>query len=261
MMGRREKGGGEMEREIEIGDGSEADYAGLAHLHYRAGMPAVVERVLVARWRVSAGMSGRVIGVLVVARPTLNGAWRARAWPEEFGGGASARERAVRCAALVRAIARLVVVPRVRGMGVGRALVERAVAERSTEYLEAVTAMGWSSPVFARAGMRVVEEEEPAHVARLRARLGEMGIGGSDLVWMACPTCFMARFMGLGMSRPMSRVGSRVGEEVSRRAEVERALAVWADASSATRKEKKAGVMTLLPRAAQALVGRRVFVV
>ncbi|MEL7473144.1 MAG: hypothetical protein AAGK04_07490 [Planctomycetota bacterium] len=70
--------------------GGLADYDRLAVHHYRAGRPATV-----ARWpdtprpavlrAVGLGREAdQLAGVLLVSLPTLNGAWRERAWPGRY---------------------------------------------------------------------------------------------------------------------------------------------------------------------------------
>lgn len=169
--------------EIEIGVGDLAMYDALSQWHYRAGRPATCVQVLVARAR--AGGGGRTdrrgcIGVLVVSMPALNGPWRERVWPGRYV--PLARTRACRraCAralnAEVRVISRLVVEPRWRGRGVGRALVEAYLRTPLSVHTEAVSAMGRYCGVFAAAGMFEVECTPARRVVRLRARLRDMGI-------------------------------------------------------------------------------------
>ncbi len=138
--------------------GSTRDYLALAPMHYRTSCPASIVRVLTAR----RACGEPVLGVLVVSMPTLNGAWRARAWPDLAP--ASRSPGALRAAARrlndpapggsgVRRISRVIVDPRARGQGVGAALVRAYLADPLTPRTEAVAAMGVACPLFVRAGM------------------------------------------------------------------------------------------------------------
>lgn len=133
---------------VRIGRGVYADYRLLERYHYRAGRPAVPVRVLRAR------VGREVAGVLVVARPTLNGRWRRAGWGKVIRG--DRRARAAWLNAEVRTIARVIVDPRFRGMSIARRLVRAYLRDPETGRTEAVAAMGAYCPFFERAGMREV---------------------------------------------------------------------------------------------------------
>ncbi|MEM1330395.1 MAG: hypothetical protein AAGG07_07525 [Planctomycetota bacterium] len=147
------------------------DYDALAHFHYRAGYPAAVAAVY------RAAMGERVVGVLVVTYPTLNGAWRRAAW-RDFPGrdgsdkGASAHWLNTH----VRSLSRLVIDPRVRGLGLASAMVRAYLESPRTDKTEAVSSMARACPIFEAAGMRRVECAEQRDTARLRRALGAMGV-------------------------------------------------------------------------------------
>jgi len=101
---------------LAIGEGDWDDYKALERYHYVAGAPAVPVLTLRACAR------GHLAGVLVVAMPTLNGAWREQAWPGRYTSGDKRRDTA-RLNREVRTIARVIVDPRFRGLGVARRLV------------------------------------------------------------------------------------------------------------------------------------------
>lgn len=164
-----------MDDAFEIHDGTFADYAALARFHYRAGAPARPVRVLRAR------AEGETVGVLVVASPTLNGAWRGVAWPGLWR-GLGKRDAARALNARVRTIARVVVDPRCRGLGVAKALVRAYLDDPCTSHTEAVAAMGAVSPFFAGAGMREVPTPPRQRERALGRALAREGLRAWELM-------------------------------------------------------------------------------
>ncbi|MEM9065886.1 MAG: hypothetical protein AAGB51_10400 [Planctomycetota bacterium] len=113
---------------MRIERGAFTDYLALARHHYVSAMPACPVLVLRAmKW-------GILAGVLVVSMPTMNGAWRRIAWKEQ----PEDRSQRVRWLnAHVRTLSRLVIDPRVRGLGIATALVRKYLADPVTERTEA----------------------------------------------------------------------------------------------------------------------------
>lgn len=219
---------------LRIEPGGREDLAALAPLHYCAGDRPGVERVLVARWP---ALGEQPAGVLAAARPALNGAWRRIAWPGLFE-GVDRREAARRLNERVRTIARVIVDPRARGLGVGVALVRAYLADPLTPCTEAVASMGSVSPFFERAGMRAVRCPVSPALGRLLARLELLRV---EPFRLACPE------VALG------RAGRR-------RDEVEAALRAWARASRATYRLADGPIDALCIRAAWASTPRWAFV-
>lgn len=170
MVGNRPRSAACMPRgpRVRIEPGTYADYLALAPLHYRAGAPAT--RVLVLRAIVGSDLAG----VLVISMPTLNGSWRAAAWPDMPRG--CKRARACWLNANVRTISRVIVDPRYRGMSIARRLVSAYLRAPLTPRTEAVAAMGACSPFFAAAGMCEVRGERSARDRRLLDCLQASGV-------------------------------------------------------------------------------------
>ncbi len=161
------RSGAGRELSLQYEPGNRGDLASLAPLHYRAGPPATIDRVL----RVVDTEHGVLAGVLVTSRPTLNGAWRTRAWGDAFATGDRSRDaRAIN--ERLRTISRVIVDPRFRGLGVGSRLVRAYLARPATPCTEAVTALGGVCPFFERAGMRRIVVPTPARHGRLLRALG-----------------------------------------------------------------------------------------
>lgn|GEM_PF-1321221 len=156
--------------------GTMAHYARLARFHYLAGPPAVPDRV-----RVAIDLdSGELAAVLVTAMPTLNGLWRASAWPGRYTG----RDKTALARRLnreLRCIARVVTDPRYRGLGVARAIVRDYLDHPRTHATEAIAAMGSACRFFEAAGMRAYPMPTHRADARLLDALHERTHQAADL--------------------------------------------------------------------------------
>lgn len=155
-----------------IEQGSRSDYESLSRFHYRAGAPATIAAVL------RAVDHGRNLlgGVLVVSMPTLNGGWRELAWPGRFA-GAERRELSGRINRELRCISRVVIDPRVRGIGLAVRLVRAYLEKPLTPATEAIAQMGRVSPFFERAGMTAYPLPRQRRDARLADALYALGVG------------------------------------------------------------------------------------
>jgi GNAT superfamily N-acetyltransferase len=146
---------------------SDCQLRALLRMHYRLGDVRCVAGVWVAR------SQARVVGAMWVGYGVLNAPWRSEAWNDMPLGN---RERALWINANVRTIARVVVLPSVRGCGVATALVRSYLARPLTPRTEALAAMGHVSPFFARAGMRELVRTPTPRERRLRATLDALGV-------------------------------------------------------------------------------------
>lgn len=207
-------------RPIEIAPGVVGDYTRLARLHYRSAAPATIARILTA----TDAATGEVAGVLVTSRPTLNGSWRAIAWPGRFDTG-TLGERAQRLNRELRTISRVIIDPRYRGAGLASGLVRRYLCDPETALTEGVTAMAPVCPFFERAGMTPCAIPVPARHTRLRKRLAELDLGVNDLL------------------RP-----------IDERSALAEHLRIWARQSAGTRRASDAPIETLARAAACALI-------
>jgi predicted GNAT family acetyltransferase len=151
--------------------------ARLARFHYRVGEPASPSRVMVVL-----DARGEHVGVLCTAYPTLNGPWRKRAWPGLLARACSNRARARVLNDHVRTIARVIVDPRWRGVGIAAHLVRAYLNDPETPLTEAVASMGRFCPFFESAGMRRVEAARSERDTRLSRGLSALGIDAASLV-------------------------------------------------------------------------------
>ncbi len=168
---------------ITIGPGTIGDYKSLEHLHYRGKRPGTPTLVLRAMRQAPTlnDQNHRVLaGVLVVSMPTLNGAWRARAWPGFFASD-DKRHNARRLNRHLRVISRVVVASHSRGLGIATDLVRAYLREPLSAGTEAVASMGPVCPFFARAGMVGYDMLPDRSDTRLLDALDHLGLCPEDL--------------------------------------------------------------------------------
>ncbi len=167
--------GGNQRSDFTITTGTLSDYDALSHHHYRAGRPATIAAVLVARYvkdhddshaaprntsvrlgepdHAGPDHPNQPAAVLTISMPTLNGAWRSRAWPDLASSRINKRSAAHELNRSLRCISRIIVHPHHRARGLGSQLIRHYLADPLTPRTEAISAMGAISPLFTRAGM------------------------------------------------------------------------------------------------------------
>lgn len=160
---------------ITIEPGSLDDLRALSRFHYAAGRPGPIARIL------RAAADGEAIGVLVASMPTLNGRWRAIAWPGDYD-TPDKRANALRLNRDVRVISRVIVDPRYRGRGIAVRLVRAYLADPCTARTEALAAMAHACPFFERAGMTRIDLPPSKADARLLRAMARHGVEPADLL-------------------------------------------------------------------------------
>ena len=163
--------------ELIVEPGTRAEYESLAHYHYRdAALGPVAAIFTIRHCGVAAAMYGRdPLGVLVATMPAANLALRTIA----TGGRlrrADRREELRAVNASVRCIARVIVEPAYRGIGIGTRLVREAIARLPVPFVEALAVMGLVHPIFERAGMAAFHGPTPPRCVRLTGALEALGI-------------------------------------------------------------------------------------
>lgn len=219
---------------LHTGPGRISDYDALARHHYRAGRPATIAPSLPGRPAILAvrDSRGEAVGVLVASMPTLNGAWRGLAWPGRFSTG-DPRLDAARLNREVRCISRVVVDPRYRGLGLASLLVREYLDHPLTPCTEAVAAMGRACGFFERSGMIAYHMPPTRRDARLLDALAAAGVEAWALL-----------------------DPSRAVDALHRAPWLAREVAVWANASRATRSLMAHDPCELLARAATQAANR-----
>jgi len=144
--------------------GTHADWAKLAHLHYAAGDPATVHSYFVAEIK---GMEAPA-AVLIFSFPDLHSAARNLATQDAYRISGS-REAAMQLNREVKKLARIVVSPEVRGIGLSRALIAHAVTQVDALYIETVAAMGTHHGFLRGCGFREMPQTPAAVEAEIYA--------------------------------------------------------------------------------------------
>jgi len=218
-------------RRIALEAGAGDDYRALSRWHYRPGDPACPVRTL----RLRHTSLNETIGVLVVAMPTLNAPWRRLAWPGRYTTG-DKRADAMRINAEIRCIARVIIDPRFRGLGLARRLVRAYLDDPLTVCTEAAAVMGSISRFFERAGMTAYRLPPGARSARLLDALDHAGVPPHAL---ASPTRSWERACA-------SRPGARF---------IDRELRRWAGASRSSARHAGDSATDLWRRACRSIAG------
>lgn len=181
-------------RGVLIRPGTISDYHALARFHYIPGTPAAFVRVLCAELMCEVpacwGMGtspGRVpanrllLGVLGISMPVLNSRLRPLAWPGRYRTG-DRRADALRINRELRTISRVIIDPRVRGIGLAARLVREYLADPQTPATEGIAAMGQFCPFMLAGGMRQYQLAPLAHESRFADALAAMGVGPVDVL-------------------------------------------------------------------------------
>lgn len=166
---------------ITIEPGTAADYRALAHLHYLAGPPATMTRIVRAMRTCPISRRPVLAGALVVSMPTLNSAWRKRAWPGIFN-TPDRRHNAMVINTHLRCLSRVIVDPRSRGLGIASMLVRHYLSNPDTAATEAIASMGSACPFFERAGMTSYRLHPNLDDLRLLDALDAEGLDPIDLI-------------------------------------------------------------------------------
>lgn len=179
-----------IEKELEIVPGGLSDYERLEACHYRSERPVAVKAVYVLRSRECFGSLGRrPAGVIVYTMPNPRVELRTVATGGRFAG----LDRHIELELLnrsVRCIARVVVEPRLRGIGLATRLVRETMPRMNVPIVEALGVMPTVNPFLERAGMNAFAPRVPVeHVALIEA-LGLVHVEESDL---ASPEIVQAR--------------------------------------------------------------------
>jgi hypothetical protein len=169
-------------RALELAPGDMSDYEQLAAHHYRQERPVAIKAVYVLRPRKPLGSFGRrAAGVIVYTMPNPRVELRTVATGGRFAG----LDRQTELAMLnrsVRCIARVIVEPRLRGIGLATRLVRETMPAMNVPIVEALGVMPLVNPFLERAGMKVFEPRVPVEHVKLIEAFSAVQIEEDDLV-------------------------------------------------------------------------------
>jgi GNAT superfamily N-acetyltransferase len=171
-----------LHKELEIVAGDMSDYERLALYHYREDRPAVVSAVFTVRCRQGRECLGRgPAGVIVYAMPNPRLERRGIATNHCFAGF----DRQTALALLnhnVRCIARVIIEPRWRGIGLASRLVRETMPLLNVPIIEALGVMPLVNPFLEKAGMRAFPPRVPVEHIELLEAFSVIGIEENSLV-------------------------------------------------------------------------------
>lgn len=154
--------------EIEIVPGCARDWRRFAHWHYLgAGRPGPVCAV----WR--ARVRGHDAGIVMFGYPHLLLSARKHALPARFHVSALRGEGPAALNREVRLLQRVVVDPRLRGLGIATRLIAHGLRELDVPYVECIAQMGAFSDFLLQAGFERLCRLEVPHAAQLLLRFCE----------------------------------------------------------------------------------------
>lgn len=169
-------------RSLELVPGDMSDYTQLAVHHYRQERPVAVKAVYALRPVEPLGSFGRkTAGVIVYTMPNPRVELRALATGGLFAG----LDRQTELAMLnrsIRCIARVIVEPRLRGIGLATRLVRETMPAMNVPIVEALGVMPRVNPFLERAGMKVFEPRVPVEHVTLIEAFSAVHVEDDDLV-------------------------------------------------------------------------------
>ena len=167
---------------LEVVRGEVSHWQRLSRFHYRGERLAAHSGIWVLRHKQGTyKQSGREpVGVIVYKMPSAGCRMRNVALGQIFKGLDRGTQLQL-VNRMIRSIARVVVEPRYRGLGLASRLVRETLELAGTPVVEAMGVMGWVNPFFERAGMKAYRGAEPLRGARLREAFSVVGIEEDEL--------------------------------------------------------------------------------
>jgi len=156
--------------EFKISEGVIDDYERLSRYHYRGDSLGAIARVYILK-----GARAGVAGVLVYTMPMAGCQLRNVA----LGGVFDGLDRVSRLKLInknIRRIARVIIEPRFRGLGLATHLVRETMAMMDVPIVESLAVMGHINPFFAKAGMAEYKAKAPTRCVQMTEALSTVGI-------------------------------------------------------------------------------------
>ncbi len=161
-------------KEISIQSGSREDYLALEEFHYRAKTPTQLHHIY------SAKFDGKVVGAIACMAPYLNLHARNYCLPDLYR-GLSRKEKAQRTNRDFIRIARVVVHPKFRSIGLGVKLVKETLPLLDRPYVETLAVMARYNSFFELAGMKRIEPPPSPTQIEYRKKLERLAEIGFDI--------------------------------------------------------------------------------
>jgi hypothetical protein len=172
-----------IKRYLKIVPGTIADYKPLARFHYRESRTGPVAAVYkIIDTHPMRNEIEPVVGIIIYSMPACSVQLRNIATNGLFTKLGSANANMQLVNQNIRTIARVVIEPRYRALGLAYELVKKTMPLLNMPYIEALAVMGKVNPFFERAGMMKFEGPEPLRCVKLQAALSTIGIEQTDLV-------------------------------------------------------------------------------
>jgi len=184
-------------KQLQIVSGSSDDYDRLACYHYRDGHPGPAvatfalkpcepavkpqAKYLAPRFTRGSAVMPQTVGVIVYTMPTAGTELRNVATGDIFKGF----DRKTRLALInktIRRIARVIIEPRFRGLGLAARLVRETMPKLNVPVIEALAVMGIVNPFFEKAGMTAYTAPLPERCAELAEAFSLVGIEEKELI-------------------------------------------------------------------------------
>jgi hypothetical protein len=172
-----------IKRYLKIVEGNIADYKPLSRFHYRDCKTGPVSAVYkIVDTHPMREQIEPVVGIIIYSMPACSVQLRNIATQGLFTklGSANANMQIVNNN--IRTIARVVIEPRYRALGLAYELVEKTMPLLEMPYIEALAVMGKVNPFFEKAGMMKFEAAQSSRCVQLCQALSAVGIEQSDLV-------------------------------------------------------------------------------
>lgn len=165
-----------LHRKLNLTEGTLDDYHKLASYHYCDSTPVAVKAVFVMRPKRALGSFGtKPAGVIVYAMPNPRVELR-RAATDGFFAGFDRQAELALINHNIRCIARVVIEPRFRGIGLATQLVHETMGRMNVPIVEALGVMPKVNPFLEKAGMTVYPPRLPLHHVELIEALSAVGI-------------------------------------------------------------------------------------
>ena len=168
---------------LKIVAGTIADYKPLSRFHYRDCQTGPVSAVYkIIDTHPMREQIEPIVGIIIYSMPACAVQLRNIATKGLFTKLGSSSVNMQLINQNIRTIARVVIEPRYRALGLAYELVQKTMPLLNMPYIEALAVMGKVNPFFEKAGMMKFQGTEPARSVRLRNALSAVGVEQADLV-------------------------------------------------------------------------------